>query len=177
MRTIIAGSRGIVDPRIVALAVDRCGWTPSVVLSGKAKGVDTLGENWANANGIPVDPYPADWNNLEAPGAVIKTTRGGKRYNAVAGHKRNSQMADNAQCLISIWDGKSTGTRHMIQDARSKGLRVFIFDPVKKKGRTACPCCSKGFLFVRKRDTPAELLFCDECSSTWIGGKRPDAFI
>ena len=35
-------------------------------------------------------------------------------------------MADNADALIAIWDGESRGTKHMIDIARRKGLKVWI---------------------------------------------------
>jgi hypothetical protein len=35
-------------------------------------------------------------------------------------------MADYADALIAIWDGKSKGTKHMIDIAKKKGLKVFI---------------------------------------------------
>lgn len=35
-------------------------------------------------------------------------------------------MADNAEALIAIWDGKSKGTRHMIEVAKEKGLKVYV---------------------------------------------------
>lgn len=35
-------------------------------------------------------------------------------------------MADRAEALIALWDGESRGTKHMIDLARRKGLRVFV---------------------------------------------------
>lgn len=110
MRTIIAGSRGIIDPNCVDFAVANCGWYPTVVLSGTASGVDTLGERWAEQSGVPVERYPANW--------ILH----GKR----AGPIRNSFMASKAEALIAIWDSQSRGTQHMIEEARQRGLRVFI---------------------------------------------------
>jgi hypothetical protein len=84
---------------------------PTVVISGRAAGVDRLGEAWANMHNIPVERYPADWETF------------GKR----AGLIRNEIMADHADALIAIYDGYSTGIRHMISMARKKNLRVFVY--------------------------------------------------
>lgn len=110
MITIIAGSRGIRDIRTVRQAMSACGWTPSIVVSGTAGGVDTLGEQWAEEHGIPVFRCPADWD------------RHGKR----AGYLRNVEMAQGADALVAVWDGVSRGTGHMIVIARKMGLRVYI---------------------------------------------------
>lgn len=126
MRTIIAGSRGLLDPELVNLAVAQCGWVPSVVLCGGADGPDNNGRLWAKANGVPVEEYPADWY----PNGV---------YDIRAGYKRNVKMGDAADALIAVWNGKSGGTRHMLQYAKSRGLRVFIYKATaepKVKGPT-----------------------------------------
>lgn len=80
------------------------------VVSGCAKGADRFGEVWAEDKGIPIKKFPADWNTH------------GKR----AGPIRNSQMADYADALCAFWDGKSKGTKHMIDDAQKRGLQVFV---------------------------------------------------
>lgn len=110
MRTIIAGSRTITDQKVVDSACDNCGWRINTVVCGKARGVDTLGESYALRNGIPVTYYPAEWD----------------RYGKSAGYKRNAQMAENAEALILIWDGKSKGSAMMLQIAERKGLRTHV---------------------------------------------------
>lgn len=110
MRTIVAGSRSVTDQSVVDAAILACDWTPTVIISGTARGVDTLGENWARANSVPVERFPANWNLH------------GKR----AGYLRNQQMADNAEALVAVWDGQTRGTLHMITIARVAGLKVYI---------------------------------------------------
>lgn len=122
MRTIIAGSREITDRAEVEKAISRCGWSPSLVLCGMAPGVDLLGKDWAIANKIPFEDYPADWYPL--PDKVLDPK---------AGKKRNVTMGDNAEALIAVWDGRSPGTRHMIQYARQRGLRTFVHRPAVRQ--------------------------------------------
>jgi len=110
MKTIIAGSRGIKDIKIIKQAIKKSGIKISTVLSGRAKGVDMLGELWAKNNNVPVEGFLPDW----------------KRYGRGAGLKRNLEMIENAVALIAIWDGKSKGTEHTIKKAREKGLMVFV---------------------------------------------------
>lgn len=113
MRTIIAGSRGLASYNTMLRAIDaiRPNWTPTVVVSGTAQGADRLGERWANENGVPVERFPADWD----------------RYGKRAGYLRNEQMADHAEALLALWDGKSRGTKHMIDIANRKGLLIYVY--------------------------------------------------
>ncbi|NKE72859.1 DUF2493 domain-containing protein [Candidatus Manganitrophus noduliformans] len=113
MRTIIAGSRTINDSLLVEQAVRESGFRITEVLSGGARGVDCLGEEWARRNGVPVRHFPADW----------------ERYGKRAGYVRNEEMADRAEALISVWDGRSPGTGQMIEIAKRKGLKVFVLTP------------------------------------------------
>jgi len=111
MRTIIAGSRSITDPQLVAKAVAESGFTITSVVSGGARGIDRLGEAWATDHTIAITRFPAEWT----------------RYGRSAGYRRNEVMAVHADALLAIWDGHSPGTRHMIDTARDHGLTVFVF--------------------------------------------------
>jgi hypothetical protein len=130
MRVIIAGSRTITEIETVAAAVAASGFEITAGVSGGARGVDLLGAQWALENGVPVKTFSAEWRDITAPGAVIKVTKQGRRYNARAGFDRNQKMADYAEALIAVWDGRSPGTRDMIDRARARGLRVFIYTEV-----------------------------------------------
>jgi ribonuclease HI len=110
MKTIIAGSRTVEALETVSRAIAESGFQITTVISGTAKGVDQLGEQWARANGIPVERFPADW----------------KTHGNYAGHIRNRQMAENADALIAVWDGKSKGTKSMIEIAVGKGMPVHV---------------------------------------------------
>jgi hypothetical protein len=91
-------------------AIRECGWVPTTVLSGNARGADILGEMWAKNNSIPCELYPAEWDI----------------HGKSAGYIRNSTMAENAEALIALWDGESRGTKHMIDLAKKKGLKYHI---------------------------------------------------
>lgn len=112
MRCIIAGSRGA-ELLHVLRGMDECPWKEEIteVVSGKARGADSYGETWAHLIGLPIKEFPADW----------------KTFGRSAGYRRNTDMADYADALVAIWDGHSKGTKHMIDLARSRGLRVFVY--------------------------------------------------
>lgn len=113
MRTIIAGSRHITNQDYLLVALDKCGWKPTVVLCGMAKGADMLGYNWALLNSIPIEKYPACWKDSNG------------RFDITAGFKRNALMAKYAEALIALWDGETKGTGNMITLAKQYGLKVY----------------------------------------------------
>lgn len=110
MRTIIAGSRGITSYLSVEEAVNASGFQVTQVVCGMARGVDLLGKEYAEKNGLPVACFPAQWDAY------------GKR----AGYLRNEEMARNAEALIAVWDGNSRGTKHMIDIAIRAGLSTYV---------------------------------------------------
>lgn len=83
------------------------------IIGGEAGGIDACGKFFAHTYRIKYHPFPADWDDLSHPDAVIKTTKFGKKYDALAGHRRNQQMANEATHLLLIWNGKSKGSADM----------------------------------------------------------------
>ena len=75
-----------------------------------ARGADRLGERYAKERGYKVIYFPADWD-IDGRSA---------------GFKRNVKMAEYADALVAFWDGKSSGTKHMIETAQGKGLDVRV---------------------------------------------------
>lgn len=80
------------------------------IVCGMARGADKLGEQYAKERGYKVIYMPADWD-IDGRSA---------------GFKRNIKMAEYADALVAFWDGKSPGTRHMIETAKSKGLDIRV---------------------------------------------------
>lgn len=115
MKTIVAGSRSIKKYEVVEKLINESlknGLVITELVSGGAKGVDTLGETWALKNGVSIQRFLAEW----------------EKYGISAGHIRNRKMGDYADAVIGIWDGKSRGTKGMIDYARQKGLKVFLYE-------------------------------------------------
>ena len=111
MKVIIAGSREGFEIADVFVAMRDSGFCVTEVVSGTARGVDRLGESWANANQVPIKRFPANWDE----------------YGKSAGYRRNAEMASYADALVALWDGKSTGTKHMIDLAGKMGLTVYVY--------------------------------------------------
>jgi hypothetical protein len=130
VKCIIAGSRYITDYALVELAVHESGLLTRhnsgeielQIVSGMAKGVDSLGVFFANNHNLVLHKFPADWK------------KNGKR----AGPLRNIEMGDFANRAVIIWDQVSSvkcqvskGTGHMYEYATKKGLNphLHLVDP------------------------------------------------
>lgn len=79
------------------------------IVSGGARGADAMGERFATQFNIPLKIFPADW----------------KTHPKAAGPIRNRQMAEYADVLVAFWDGKSAGTKNMIDTATELGLTMY----------------------------------------------------
>lgn len=124
LRVIIAGSREFNDYELLKKSVidiiNKKTMLPELtrIISGGARGADTLGEKFANEMGLEISRFIPDWDGL------------GKR----AGYVRNEQMAkfaienNNDGMLIAFWNGISRGTKHMIDLAHKHGLEVHVVE-------------------------------------------------
>ena len=81
-----------------------------VIISGTAKGADSLGEKYAINKGYEIERFPANWD----------------KYGKSAGYRRNVDMANVADACIVFWDGTSPGSKHMIDIANTKRLALRI---------------------------------------------------
>ncbi len=114
-RVVIAGCRDYDNYEQAKAYIDSClsnvrKENQIIIVSGGARGADALGERYAKENGFQVEKYPADWET----------------YGKSAGPRRNEQMAQASDYVICFWDGKSRGTKSMIEFAKkhNKPLRI-----------------------------------------------------
>lgn len=98
----------------------------TVFVSGMASGPDTLIVKWCKRNGWKWHECPADWSNIDVPGARIKTNQRGEKYNALAGFTRNQEMANIGTHGLGFWDGHSPGTEDMISRCTDKKLKLRV---------------------------------------------------
>lgn len=112
---IIAGTRTFDNYELLELEVKKFilenKIKPTVsIVSGKAKGADSLGEIFAKKYNFPIIEMPAKWDEF------------GKR----AGYVRNEEMAKISNFCIIFWDGKSSGSANMADLAEKYKLTLKI---------------------------------------------------
>ena len=118
IKCIIAGGRDFNNCDVMEDVLKRCfdkaetRGDEIVIVSGCARGADSMGEVFAHEFHHRVEKYPAQWD----------------KYGRSAGYKRNESMAKVATHLVAFWDGKSRGTHHMIDIAVHENLEVRVFD-------------------------------------------------
>ena len=119
LRVIVAGGRDFTNVNVMATALNNLQDVDHVIeiekltlICGMARGADLTAYKLFKEVGLPVEVYPADWD----------------QHGKQAGFIRNTQMAGVADMLIAFWDGESKGTAHMIDTARKHNLIVLVFN-------------------------------------------------
>ena len=106
MKLAIIGSRNIDD-----IVIDK--YIPEAtteIVSGGAKGVDTLAKFFAQKNGLILTEFLPRYD----------------LYGKVAPIKRNREIAEYADEAIAFWDGRSKGTDHAIGFFKKLGKKVTV---------------------------------------------------
>ena len=107
MKVAIIGSRDFNNYELLAKTLDD--FTIDMIVSGGAKGADTLAERYALLHDIEILIFKPDY----------------KLYSRGAPLKRNFQIVDASDIVLAFWDGKSRGTKHAIDYALSQNKQVF----------------------------------------------------
>ena len=79
-------------------------------ISGGAKGIDTLAEQYAEQNRLKK--------------IIIKPEY--EKYGKAAPIKRNETMVELADAVLVIWDGKSKGTKYTIDYAKKLNKEITV---------------------------------------------------
>ena len=86
-----------------------------ILYSGNARGADQIPWEMKKEYGCPVVGFTADWDFHDKRAGPIRNRRMLKGDGNPATH------------LIAFWDGKSRGTKDMIDIAREAGIKVKVF--------------------------------------------------
>lgn len=118
MRLAIIGSRSfndydlLVDHLHTWIVDDRDECAITEVISGGAKGADSLAARWAKEHGIKLTEFIPDWDGL------------GKK----AGFIRNEDIVKAADVVLAFWDGVSKGTQNSLSIAkRLKKTTIIVY--------------------------------------------------
>ena len=109
-RLAVVGSRTFHDYDLLSQVLGSVHTPISIIVSGGAKGADSLAEKYALEHDIDTDIYLPDWD----------------KFKKTAGFVRNYDIVANADAVVAFWDGKSRGTMHTVKIAEKAGLPVYI---------------------------------------------------
>lgn len=130
-KLIVAGGRDFKNIDLLGNVVADCVYKgyisdTATLICGEAKGADSTAKVfWLDA-GLPIESYPAKWDDLVTEPVSIVTRPNGTQYNKLAGFNRNKLMGQNANGLLAFWDGVSSGTHDMIMQSIKLGIPVFV---------------------------------------------------
>ena len=114
MKLVISGSRDYNNKDVVWNALENSRFTNvTTLLSGHARGVDLIGEEWAKSKSIPIELYIPHYQ-VENP--------------KLAPLLRNITMAEHGDALVAIWNHKSHGTEHMINQMIKQKKPCYIVE-------------------------------------------------
>lgn len=114
MKVLVCGDRnwankGVIKRRLFELPSN------TIIIEGGCQGADLLAREVALEIGLEVVEFPAAW----------------KKYGKSAGIMRNIKMANTKPNLIIAFHGdikSSKGTKHMVAEARKRGIEVEIIE-------------------------------------------------
>lgn len=113
MNLAVIGSRSWSDKEVLEAELDRLEGV-ALLVSGGARGADTMAADWARRRGVPVQEFLPDYR-AHGRGAPLR---------------RNQLIVDACDVLLAFWDGKSRGTAWTIARAREKGVAVRVVSPL-----------------------------------------------
>lgn len=106
MRVAVIGSRGLSIENLEDYLPENV----SEIVSGGARGVDTSARRFAQTHGIKLTEFLPDY----------------EKYGRSAPLKRNITIIENADMVLAFWDGKSRGTKFVIDNCKKRNIPVIV---------------------------------------------------
>ena len=107
MKVAVIGSRGLKVDNLEKYLPKEV----SEIISGGACGVDTSAREYALSHGLKLTEFLPEYS----------------RYGRAAPLKRNTLIIENADIVLAFWDGKSRGTKSVIDACRKKGVSLAVY--------------------------------------------------
>ena len=109
MKIAVIGSRNFANYELLKKTLSEITGITKVI-SGGAKGADSLAEQWAKENQIETVIYKPDW----------------AKYGRGAGVVRNRLIIEDCDLCIAFWDGESKGTKSSIDHCKKLNKKLTI---------------------------------------------------
>ncbi len=106
MKVAVIGSRGLIVNDLGKYLPENT----TEIVSGGAKGIDTCARNYALSHDLKLTEFLPEYN----------------KYGRGAPLKRNLQIIEYADVVIAFWDGKSRGTKYVIDNCKKQGVQLDV---------------------------------------------------
>lgn len=110
MKIAVIGSRTCNDKDLVDRYLSEFFEPQDELISGGARGADSLGAEWARSKNYKVTEFIPDW----------------EKYGKSAGFIRNKDIIDNCNRVICFWDGISKGSANSLNIAKKQNKPTII---------------------------------------------------
>lgn len=107
MKTAVIGSRGIEINDIGKYIPE----DTSEIISGGAKGIDTCAKKYAIEKGIKLTEFLPEYDKYGKGAPIV----------------RNVKIIERADRVIALWDGKSKGTKFVIETCKKQNKKVTVY--------------------------------------------------
>lgn len=109
MKTAVIGSRGLVlNTSDIEIYLPKA---TTEIVSGGAKGVDALAKNYATENDYKYTEFLPDY----------------EKYGKAAPLIRNDEIISYADIVLALWDGKSKGTKYVIDKCKKTDKSLIVY--------------------------------------------------
>ena len=109
MKVSVIGSRGLTVSDLGKYLPE----STTEIVSGGARGVDSSAREYALAHGLKLTEFLPEYD----------------KYGRSAPLKRNITIIEYADLVLAFWDGKSHGTKFVIDNCKKMGVPVKTFYP------------------------------------------------
>lgn len=109
MRVAVIGSRNLVVENLQ----DYLPSETTEIISGGAIGIDTCAKKYALSHGIRLKEFLPEYD----------------KFGRSAPLKRNITIIEYSDLVIAFWNGKSRGTRFVIENCKKRGIPIRVFNP------------------------------------------------
>ena len=96
------------------------------IVSGGARGIDTCARNYALAHGLKLTEFLPEY----------------EKYGRGAPLRRNITIIEYADFVLAFWDGKSRGTKYVIDNCKKRNIPVAVYQPAAGSEANEFQCTS-----------------------------------
>ena len=122
MKVAVIGSRGLCVDKLE----DYLPEAVTEIVSGGAKGIDTCAKDYALRHELKLTEFLPEY----------------KKYGRGAPLRRNITIIEYADLVLAFWDGKSRGTKYVIDNCKKRNIPVAVYQPAAGSEANEFQCTS-----------------------------------
>lgn len=109
MKVAVVGSRGLAINTLAPYLPEET----TEIISGGARGIDSCARDYAKQNNIPLTEFLPDY----------------ALFGRSAPLRRNITIIEHADLVLAFWDGRSRGTKFVIDSCAKRGVPLLVYFP------------------------------------------------